>query len=448
MSDIATDDDRDVVVVLHPDQPRVLTGGAGEGQTADVVGDGGPQGWAPLLAAARRVAPDGSWPLGPHLRVAGFRVHVVQARGPSVARGCRWSDRADRSWPEQLRRAVDTVLDQDAGRAPTEPLRPAWMRRSWWPEATAWVDARLAEGGRGRTGDLEPEEHWGVSAVARVPTTGGVLWLKEVPAIFRREPAVLSVLGERLPGRVPEVLVADEGPDGARYLLVDAGTVPDEVDEGEPARLAELIADLQVRTLDLLPRLRAAGSADRSPARLASGLARLTEDGVELDLLEPAERAALGRLLPQLTEQLLALDDGPLPAALAHGDFHPWNVVRPAGWSMPDAVVIDWTDSAIGPAGVDLATLAPRSPHGGARAPRAGEREPLDHAYASVWAAHLGTPLHEVEAAVAATGTAAHVFQALSYDEILRSVEPVSRWHVSGAMVRHLRALLDTAPAD
>jgi hypothetical protein len=43
---------------------------------------------------------------------------------------------------------------------------------------------------------------------------------------------------------------------------------------------------------------------------------------------------------------------------------------------------------------------------------------------------------------VAATVPAAHVVQALAYDEILRALEPAARWQLSGAMASHLRALL------
>ena len=268
------------------------------GGALDVVADDPPPSWAALLDAARQMAPDGAWPLGPHRFAPGFRVHVVQARGHGLTPGARWSDEPDPSWPEPLRDAVRAVLDDDAGRAGAPSSRAPWLRRGWWDEATAWVDAVLAEAGRRRTDDLQPQEHWGISAVARVPATGGTLWLKAVPSIFRREPAVLTVLAERLPGRVPGVFATDEGSDDLRFLLHDAGPVPDEGDAGDPPRLAALLADLQVRTTDLLPRLVSAGAADRSPARLAFELARVADDGFELDLLEPAERARLRKAGP------------------------------------------------------------------------------------------------------------------------------------------------------
>ena len=430
--------DRDLLVVLHPERPLVQVGDvAGPSELAQLTGPEPPP-WSVLLQVARRVTPAGAWPLGPHRKVAGFRLHILHARQPSLSGRGRWHEDPDPSWPVAVQEVVAAVLDEDAGRTPTPALRASWMRRGWWREATDWVDARLAEAGRYRTGDLEPKEHWGVSAVARVPANGGALWLKAVAPRFRREPPVLAVLASGLPGRVPAVFAAQDGPGGARFLLEDAGPVPDEVAEGDRVRLAGLLADLQVKTLDVLPRLRAAGCADRSPAALCAGLARVAEDGFELDLLTTTDRVNLRNQIPRLTQQLLGLAEATLPEVLVHGDFHPWNVARPPAWSLAEAVVIDWTDAAIGPAGIDLGTLLPRSADDQAQAA-------VLRSYASVWADELGTSLDAAEAAVTATRPAAHVLQALAYDEILRQVEPSARWPLSGVMAGHLRALAETA---
>jgi aminoglycoside phosphotransferase (APT) family kinase protein len=422
-----------MVVVLHPDRPLILTGAAGAAIELSV--DAPPASWRDLLSAAHRGVPDGAWPLGPDRRLPGRTIHVAQARSAATASGYQWVDEPDRAWPHEVRRTVAAVLDEDAGRVPRHPLRAPWMRRDWWTETTTWVDERLAAAGRRRTGDLEPKEHWAVSAVARVPATGGALWLKAAPPIFGREPAVLAVLGERMPERVPRVFAVDQDSVGTRFLLEDAGVVPDDLDDTDPPRLAALIADLAIASLDLLPRLASAGCADRSPALLASEIARMADDGVELDLLDADERAALRRRVPELSDQLLGLSAGILPPVLVHGDFHAWNVVRAPGWSGNDAVVIDWTDAAIGPAGVDLATLLPVSSGAPARAQ-------LRRAYAEVWASHLGVPVGTVVSALEATVPAAHVVQALAYDVILRAIEPETRDPLSGAMAAHLRALL------
>ena len=66
-----------------------------------------------------------------------------------------------------------------------------------------------------------------------------------------------------------------------------------------------------------------------------------------------AARIAAGPLAPARRDALLAhlaaLPDG---AALCHGDFHPFNILGPAG----DERVIDWADAAIGPPAADACT--------------------------------------------------------------------------------------------
>jgi Phosphotransferase enzyme family len=432
------DVDRDVVVVLHPSLALVLIGGNHGSGALPVPSDDPPADWPQLLDAARRLVPDGAWPLGPDRLAPGARVHVVQARSPRTASGYTWDDEPDPAWPEPIRRAVSATLDELAGRRPIHPLRAPWMRSGWWAEATTWVDAQLAGIGRQRVGDLEPREHWRISSVARVSTTAGAVWLKAIPPIFAREPAVLDVLNRHLPGWAPLILAVDETAQGSRFMMDDAGTVPGRIDPADPPRLAALLADLQVRSLDFLPQLSQAGCADRSPALLASELARISEDGIELALLDPTERIALQRHVPRLTDHLLRLAEGPLPdAVLVHGDYHPWNVTRTKSPAVADAVIIDWTDAAIGPAGVDLTTLLPRT--AGEDAHARVRRE-----YAAVWASRFDLSTRQVERAVAAAVPAAHTMQALAYDQILRATEPDARWELSGTMAQHLRALLGT----
>jgi len=425
-SDAGTE--RNILVVLHPDRPLVL-------DPIEVFANDPPPGWPELLGEVRQAVPAGAWPLGPGREVPGLRIHVAVARGTATAADRRWTRHLDRQWPQAVHQVVAAAWDEDADRALPHPRRAPWMRRGWWTEVSAWVDARLAEVGQRKTGDLEPKEHWGISAVALVPTSGGSMWLKAVPPIFAREPAVLRLIDERLPGRVPAVVAADATAVETRVLLTEAGPVPAEVNAHDLPRLAALLADVQVRSLDLLPRLAAAGCADHSPTQLAAELARMAEEGVELDRLDPQERAALQRLVPELTNRLLALSVGPLPTVLVHGDFHPWNVARPPSWKDSDAVIIDWTDAGVGPAGVDLATLFPET------ADEAARRE-VRRAYADVFATHLGIPLSVADAAVEATEVAGHVIQALAYDVILRGIEPAAAGLLSGAMAGRLRALL------
>ncbi|MFN0282733.1 MAG: aminoglycoside phosphotransferase family protein [Kineosporiaceae bacterium] len=440
----------DRLVVLHPTEPLVLDA------APDVPDDDPPAKWPDVLAAAGALLPDRAVPLGPDRSTAAGHLRVVVARTARTASGTAWVDEPPAAWPDELRNAVRGVLDEDAGRTPT-PRRARWMRRGWWDEATTWVDEALAAAGRpDRTGPLEPVEHWSISSVARVPVVGGLVWLKAVPPVFAREGPVLAALGELLAGlprtgpdgvrlpRVPDVLgTRDDGPAGALLLLADAGTIPDGVAPGEAARLAAGLARLQVVTAGHVLDLAGAGLDDRTPAVLATGIARLAEDAVELDRLDGDERAALRRAVPRWQDRLLALAGSPLPVVLVHGDLHPWNVARAAGWVDGDEVLIDWTDAAVGVAGVDLVTLARLDPRTGSPAGDGTATAVVD-AYSTVWAGALGLGLDAVRAAVRAAVPAGWVVQALAFDGILRAVEPVLRPQNAGALADNLRRLAAT----
>jgi hypothetical protein len=439
----------DLLVVLHPSRSLVLDA------MLDVTDA---PSWSELLDRARSIVPDGALPLGPRRQTDAAHVSVAIATGSRTVDGTGWVSAAPRSWPQPVRDAVRTLLAEDAGTAPTS-LRPRWMRRGWWPEATAWVDEVLKAVGSGRrTGPLEAVKHWSISSVARVPITTPdgrptVVWLKAIPAHFHREAAVLPFLGAalrdltgagpdgvRLPGVPPVLGARQDGADGALLLLADVGDIPDDVAPDDPVRLAAGLARLQAATAPQLERLRVIGELDdRSPVALADGLARLIDDGPEFDRLDPGERANLVAALPQWRDRLLALADGPLPTVLLHGDFHPWNVARVPGWSDGDEVIIDWTDAAVGVAGADLVTLLRPdvAPLG---------RTVVVDSYSRVWSQALGVSIATCRSAVDAAIAAGYVVQALAYEGILRTVDPASRWQNGGALAENLRALIATEP--
>lgn len=432
------------VVVLHPAAPRVLD------RLLELPTGEEPATWPDLLAAATGVLPDGALPMRPAVHADGGDLYVTVARTGRRADGARWVEVPPGDWPGGVRSAVACALDEDAGRAPAPPNRPSWARRGWWDDVTAWVEAALAEGGhRMRAGSPEPVQHWSISAVARVPYEGPegarVAWLKAVGPHFVREVRLLPALhaaldgagpvaGERLP-RLPTVLaVRDDGPAGGLLLLADAGTVPDDVAPAEPADLAAALARLQVATVRHLPRLAAEGSLDdRTPDALADALDRLLDDGPETGALDPGERTAWRAALPRVRARLHALDAGPLPRVLLHGDFHPWNVVRAPGWRPGEEVVLDWTDAAVGIAGADLVTLLPFG------ADDAQVAAVVD-AYGAVWSAVLDLDPAAVRAQLRDVLPVGRLVQAVAFDGILRTVEPAHRFHNAGAVVPNLRA--------
>lgn len=219
----------------------------------------------------------------------------------------------------------------------------------------------------------------------------------------------------------------------------DAGPVPDDVLPGERERLAAGFARLQAATaprLDLVAGR--AGLDDRSPAALAAGLARLADGAVELDRLSDDERTLLAARLDADRERLPALAGTGLPPLLVHGDYHPWNAVRHPGWADGEEVAIDWTDAAVGVAGLDLVPLA------GLRSTGEVDAGPVVDAYVVALAEALGTAEATVRAAARAALPAAWLVQALAYEGILRAAEPLSRHEFAGSQERSRRGWLTT----
>ncbi|WP_088317411.1 phosphotransferase [Kineosporia sp. R_H_3] len=437
----ATGPTADLLLVLHPERPLVLDA------VPTVADDAQYPDWGDLLAAAAALCTDGAWPYGPVRVTAAGRVSVAVARSERVADGAAWVPAPSSGLPGPVRDAVRAVLDEDAGHAAVDARRVPWMRRGWWDEATSWVDDVLAAAGRApRTAALRPVVVGSISAVAEVTTATGVLWLKAVPGYFAREPALVPALadarargttGGTPPPQVPHVLASrDDGPAGARMLTTDAGPVPDDVLPGERERLGAGLARLQVATAPHLAGLRDRGRLDdRSPEGLAAGLARVVEDGAGLGMLDADERARLRAVVRPWQDRLRALGSSGLPPVLVHGDYHPWNVARRPGWADGEEVAIDWTDAAHGVVGLDLVPVA------GMRADPAG-RVPVVEAYARALAEGFGRPGADVAAAVDAALPAAWVVQALAYETICASSEPMVRWEHERGQPTALRGLL------
>ena len=79
--------------------------------------------------------------------------------------------------------------------------------------------------------------------------------------------------------------------------------------------------------------------------------------------MAPEGRAAWVAAEPRLVDACAALIDVGLPDTLIHGDLHPENVViAPRG-----ALVVDWSDAAVGNPFVDLATILVRTKDGDLR---------------------------------------------------------------------------------
>jgi hypothetical protein len=233
---------------------------------------------------------------------------------------------------------------------------------------------------------------WNLSSIWRLAHAGGTAWLKEVPAFFRHEGAVLTWLAGRHPGLAPAPLAVDRG----RVLLAD---VPGEDRYGAPAA-------------ERLPMLAALHRMQRAaPGDLAT-LYRLGVPALDpAALREVAERYGYGELVEDLDERLAELAGCGLPDTLVHGDFHPGNVrARPD--SAP--VVLDWGDCVVTHPGYDLLRMLEGVPP--------AEQAPLREAWCDWWRA--AAPGCDPEHALALLPVIGALRAAAAYATFLDNIEP------------------------
>lgn len=208
--------------------------------------------------------------------------------------------------------------------------------------ALAWIAAAA-----GPVGEVEQVRVSEFSTVLRVVAGGRARYFKSVAAAAAHEPAVTAALAARS-AFVPPVLAVDAP---RRFLLMDAFpgaplAAPEDTGAWEAA--ARAYGALQRRCLDAVDELRALGCPAATAAALAEPLAGLLEDRDALLAGAPAglgdgQIAALRALVPELAAAAAALDAGPLPPALDHGDLWPANVLVGAA----GCAFVDWEDARV-----------------------------------------------------------------------------------------------------
>ena len=231
------------------------------------------------------------------------------------------------------------------------PLRQTWAQPGGPTELMTWAEDRFIERGITRTGAAQQMRTWNLSALWRIPTTAGQIWLKAVPAFFAHEGAVIDWIGVPVAPRL-----IDFAP--GRTLIADiAGDVNHEMRESAGLRpMVALLTDLQQRGVDRLEELIAVGVPDRRLAQMVPRIAAVVEQlGSALDR---PERQAVEALVTGLPARLDAIAGCGVPDTLVHGDFHPGNVAgRPDGY-----VILDWGDSSVGHPLVDELAFVERLP--------------------------------------------------------------------------------------
>ncbi|HET9596389.1 MAG TPA: phosphotransferase [Anaeromyxobacteraceae bacterium] len=255
---------------------------------------------------------------------------------------------AGRWWPRAAVAAGEAPLRDEAHslveRWVTGSLGAAdavWSRPGWLAEALAWVATKA-----GQIIDVEQVRVSEFSTVVRIVAGDRLCYFKAVAPAAAREPPVTAALARRTP-HVPPVLAADAA---RRFLLLEAFA-------GEPLAtddvavwtgVARDLGELQRDCIDAVGELRAMGCDVTRARALVEPLPALLANDDALLVGTPAglttsEIAALRTLAPGLAADAHALDAGPLPLTVDHGDLWPSNVlVGPGGCAF-----VDWEDARI-----------------------------------------------------------------------------------------------------
>jgi Phosphotransferase enzyme family len=220
----------------------------------------------------------------------------------------------------------------------TTGVSTRWEDPDWLAGAMAWVDARLQEAGRPRTGEPDQMHVRPWSTVVRVPTARGATYFKANTEELRHEALVTLLLGRRVPERVPP-LIADDL-DLGWMLMEDGGTRLREVitEESDLGRWADVLvgaADIARAMEPDVERLLAAGVPDLRLATLPDRYAAL----VGSTDVDQRFRDAVPRVR-ELAEQLASYG---VTETLQHDDLHDGQVFV----SGDRQLILDWGDAVI-----------------------------------------------------------------------------------------------------
>jgi hypothetical protein len=297
------------------------------------------------------------------------------------------------------------------------PFRPPWTIPGWHSDAKEWITSEMDLLNMDIRG-IEPLKLWCISAVLRVQSTTSPVFFKaslNLP-LFVNEGVVMSGLAQIYPDNIPTPLAVNAA---RRWMLLGDLGAP----IGRSASLAERVsvfqkmAYLQIDSTERINSLLNIGCIDRRIPWLQAHLSSLMADEISLDLIMPAERAALKDALPRLQSILDELDSLPIPPALLHGDLHTGNVAIRDG----KIQFFDWTDAAVSHPFFDLDVVF--------TADDPAERKILENAYLLPWQQIY--PAGEVQRAFRLARVVFGLYHAISYQYILNNLEESDRAEIN-----------------
>ena len=337
--------------------------------------------------------------------------------------------------PASLRPRAREWLAELRSDALPPPLRPRWARPGWSARATAWMRTAAAAAGRPLVDEPRPFYLRGISALLRAPTATGDLFLKAVFPPFHAEPILTQLLAGRFPSHLPTVLAIE--PDEGWLVVGDiAATLISELPKGDRANALAIGARALVEIQSVLagrPGDLAILSAAGAPHRPLGGLAAAFATSVGSDALatpdDPWDVARLECATAAVEQAIPRVEALGLPETVVHGDFHSGNAALVDG----RAVIIDWSDAALGDPAVDLVTWISWSRGD------IGEIEPAVDAWIRAWSVVIDpSALRDRLDDILVVGAA---YQVVSYDGIVRALEPATRYTMAGGAGHFLKEI-------
>lgn len=266
-----------------------------------------------------------------------------------------------------------------------------WHQPAFRTDAEAWIEARLAELGMRRTGEIQQPHAFWWSTALRVPTDAGVAWFKATQPEMAFEARLTSILAAEWPDRTVEVLATDL--ERGWMLSRDAGTKLRDLDDGRVVEHWEaLLPHYAEMQLALAPRggeLLALGVPDMRLATLPDQLATLLDEPALLMTdadggVDASRRAALVERLPAFAEECRRLAASGVPESLQHDDLNDGNAFLRG----TDHVVFDWGDACVSHPFHSLVVALRSLAYRNAWRPGGPEVTRLLDAYLEPWAGH------------------------------------------------------------
>lgn len=270
------------------------------------------------------------------------------------------------------------------------PLRAAYARPGGPARSLAWAGEHVLVTGAAQ------QRTWNLSAIWRIDTASGPVWLKHVPPFFSHEAAVLRYLAKAHPaGRWPDLIAADAS---GRMLLAD---IPgDDLYRADIATRRAIVTDIvrmQISAAVNAETLAEAGVPDRRGAAMTEWLSALADE-------------------PWIALRVSAAAGCGLPDTLVHGDLHPGNVRGSAA----ERTIIDWGDAFLGSPVFDVLRISETL--------SADEAGDLVAHWARLWRAAV--PGCDPERAVRLLAPVAALRNAAVYAGFLANIEPSEhRYH-------------------